>query len=55
MKKDQLLGLVRHLLTFGGGYIVAKGWLTEPILAEATGALMTLIGVVWSALEKKSR
>lgn len=50
-----ILGIVRHVLTFGGGYVVAKGWLTQPGLNEAIGALMTIAGIVWSVIEKKKR
>lgn len=48
MKKTQLLGVIRHILTFGGGYVAAKGFLPEPIIDEVIGALITLIGVAWS-------
>jgi len=27
MNKEKILGIVRHILTFGGGYAVAKGYL----------------------------
>lgn len=43
------LGIVRHLLTFGGGFIVAKGWVSAEAMPEVVGAVMTLVGVVWSA------
>lgn len=49
MNKEQILGFVRHVLTFGGGYLVAKGVIPESLLGEAVGAIMTLVGVVWSA------
>ena len=35
MKKEQILGIVRHILTFAGGFVVAKG------LADA--ALMSIL------------
>lgn len=55
MDKSVILGLVRHLLTFGGGYIAAKGIIDQAIVNEGIGALMTLIGVGWSFAEKKAR
>jgi hypothetical protein len=50
--KDQILGLVRHILTFGGGFVVAKGLVDEATLTEVVGALMTVIGSVWSVASK---
>ena len=29
MTRDQFLGIVRHVLTFGGGYLIAKGVVDE--------------------------
>jgi len=45
----KILGLVRHVLTFGGGFLVAKGIIPEGMVDEVIGAVMTLIGIVWSA------
>ena len=55
MNQTQILGLIRHILTFGGGVLVAKGILDEGVATELVGALITLIGGVWSAAapEKK--
>ena len=49
---DKTLGLVRHILTFVGGYLVTSGVLTEPTLSTGIGAIVTLIGVVWSVVDK---
>lgn len=49
MNRQRMLGLVRHLLTFGGGYLVAKGWLDEGQMAEVIGGVITIVGAVWSA------
>jgi hypothetical protein len=46
--------LLRHLLTTVGGGLVAKGVLTSTTLDEGIGAAITLIGIVWSVLEKRS-
>ena len=56
MNKTQTLGIIRHILTFGGGLVVAKGWGSEALVAEAIGGLIAIIGAVWSARspEKKS-
>ena len=54
--KKQILGIIRHLLTFGGGCLVAQDWLDAELMPELIGAIMTIIGGVWSmkAPEKKS-
>lgn len=51
--KDKLLGLIRHGLTFIGGLVVAKGYIDESSVMEIVGALMTLLGSVWSVSSKK--
>jgi hypothetical protein len=49
---DKTLGLVRHILSFAGGYFVTSGTLTESTLDTGIGAIVTLIGVVWSIFSK---
>lgn len=51
--KDKLLGLIRHGLTFIGGLVIAKGYIDESTAMEIVGALMTLLGSVWSVSSKK--
>ena len=53
MNKDQILGLVRHLLTFVGGFLITKGIIDETTSVEAIGAITTLIGTIWSVLSNK--
>lgn len=55
MNKERVMGLARHLLTFGGGYAVARGWVSEADMLELVGAGATVIGVIWSVVtpEKK--
>ncbi len=52
--KEQLLGFVRHALTLLGGSIVTNGMFTESEMLEAVGAAITLIGFVWSWIDKKN-
>lgn len=56
MNKEKILGIVRHILTFGGGYAVAKGYLDDAAMLEMVGATVTVIGGIWSILspEKKA-
>lgn len=48
LTKERVMGLARHLLTFGGGFAVAQGYVSEADLPEVIGAIVTLVGVVWS-------
>lgn len=52
MSKDQVMGLVRHGLTFIGGIFVTKGLVSEGIMIEIVGGVMTLVGAVWSIAVK---
>jgi hypothetical protein len=53
MNKEQVLGTLRHSLTFLGGLLVAQGLVDDTIVAELSGAIITLIGGIWSILVKK--
>lgn len=52
LTKEQILGILRHVLTFGGGILVMKGLVDESTWAEITGGVITLVGSVWSVVEK---
>lgn len=54
LTKEQLLGIVRHTLTFVGGIVVMKGLVDESTVTEISGAVLTLAGAVWSILNKKN-
>lgn len=51
--KDRVMGVVRHILTFAGGYAVAKGYLDEANIEAVVGAVVTVVGTVWSVMAKK--
>lgn len=51
--KDQVLGLIRHALTFIGGVVVAKGLVDDVLFQEVLGGIMTLVGAIWSVASKK--
>jgi hypothetical protein len=53
LTKDQLLGIVRHSLTFIGGILVMRGLVEESTFAEITGGVITLTGAIWSIINKK--
>ena len=52
MTKASILGLIRHVLTFGGGYAVAIGLADEALTTELVGAAVTIIGGIWSIVNK---
>ena len=52
MKKDKILGIVRHALTFLGGIIVSYGIVEEAMAQEIIGSVFTLVGLIWSVLDK---
>jgi len=53
LSKEQLLGIVRHGLTFVGGLLLMKGLVDEAMLSEISGAVITLTGTIWSVINKK--
>jgi hypothetical protein len=53
MNVETILGVVRHVLTFGGGFLASKGVLEAAQVETAVGALVTIIGLVWSVLAKR--
>lgn len=53
MKKEIVLGIIRHTLTFVGGVLIMKGLIEEGLVQEITGAVITLVGGIWSVLDKK--
>lgn len=55
MSKEIILGIVRHTLTFAGGILVAKGLLDQGVLAEIIGGVMTVVGGVWSIIDKAKK
>jgi len=52
MNKETILGIVRHVLTFVGGIVVAKGLLDEGIVTAVIGGALTVVGAVWSIVDK---
>jgi hypothetical protein len=53
LTKEQILGIVRHALTFVGGIVVMKGLVDETLVTELIGGAMTLTGAIWSIIDKK--
>lgn len=53
MNWEMIAGLARHILTFGGGFLVTNGTITGGQLELAVGALVTIGGVAWSIFAKR--
>ena len=53
MSKDAILGIVRHILTFGGGVMTQAGIASDDQITTGVSAIVTLVGLVWSVLNKK--
>jgi hypothetical protein len=51
--REQVLGIVRHILTFGSGIVVAKGLLDEAVAQSIIGGVLALIGTIWSVDAKR--
>lgn len=51
--KEAILGMLRHLFTAGGGYLTAKGLAVQDETTAAIAAAVTLVGFVWSVVDKK--
>jgi hypothetical protein len=52
LSKEQIMGIIRHALTFVGGIFIVKGF-NETMVLEIVGAAMTFTGAVWSIIDKK--
>ena len=55
MKKDQVLGIIRHLLTTVGGFVGAKGWLSDDLITEVSAGVLIVIGTIWSIVTKMKK
>jgi hypothetical protein len=45
---DQIMAIVRQVLTVGGTYIVAKGWLPGDTVNELVGGVAIILSSLWS-------
>jgi hypothetical protein len=52
LTKEQLMGILRHGLTFIGGLLIMKGVVDEAAVEEVIGGVITLTGTIWSIIEK---
>jgi len=52
LTREQVLGIIRHTLTFVGGILVTKGLIDETAVTEIIGGVVTLTGTIWSVIAK---
>jgi succinate-acetate transporter protein len=50
---ESIKSIVRHGLSFGGGFLVAKGLVSVDQANELAGAVITVLGVAWSVWKNK--
>jgi len=50
--QSAVIALLRHLLTFIGGTLVAKGILDSAAMTEVIGAIISILSVSWMAISK---
>ena len=52
LTKEQVMGIIRHGLTFVGGILIMKGIIDESTSQEIIGSAISLVGLVWSVVDK---
>lgn len=55
MNGEQIWGVIRTLLAFGGGFVVSKGYIDDATLTAILGGLGTVFVAVWSVWAKKQK
>lgn len=50
--KQTVLSIIRHLLTFGGGLLAAKGLLSEDTITTLAAAVPSFVGLIWGAVDE---
>lgn len=53
MSGDQLLGILRAVLSAAGGFVLAKGWVSAEMWAWITGGALTIGPAIWSWLTNR--
>ena len=53
MNSEAVLGIIRHVITTAGGALVANGTIDANQLNTGAGALVVLVGIIWSVVAKR--
>lgn len=51
--KEQMMGIIRHVLTAGGGYFTATGLVAQDEVTTIVSGLVGLVGLIWSIVAKR--
>lgn len=54
LTQEQMLGIVRHVMTIAGTLLVASGSVAEGSWQVITGSALSLAAIVWSVWSKPS-
>lgn len=54
LTKEQVLGIIRHILTFAGGIVLSHGLVDQATTDTIIGSVITLIGAIWSIISKRT-
>ena len=52
LNKDQVIGIIRHTLTFVGGILTTMGTIDASMSELLIGSIMGVIGSIWSIKAK---
>ena len=50
-----VMGLIRHALTTGGGYLAGSGIIAQDQVGTLVAGAMVVVGIIWSLLQKKGK
>jgi len=53
LTQEQVLGIVRHLLTAVGTILIVKGFVNDANWELITGTTSGLVSIIWSVFSKK--
>jgi len=52
LNKEQILSIIRQVLTTTGAILITTGVMNEGMTTEILGIIMTLVSAVWSIVDK---
>ena len=52
LNKEQILSIVRQVLTATGAILITTGLINDGVYYELIGTIMTLISGIWSVIDK---
>ena len=55
MNSEAVLGIIRHVITTAGGALVANGTIDANQLNTGAGALVVLVGIIWSVVATRKQ